>query len=141
VDVILDRWHNANVGADVPRFISRLEDIRNLVVAVGTPAYREKYENKDASAGTMVAAEVNCINLRLTGTEWQQATVLPVLLEGDESDSLPPLTRGRVYADFRSDEGYFGSLFDLILTMYNIPFENPTVAELRDGHNSVPQSS
>jgi hypothetical protein len=40
--------------------------------------------------------------------------------------------RGKVYADFRRDDLYFPSLFDLILTLYGIPFEHPAVADLRD---------
>lgn len=42
------------------------------------------------------------------------------------------MMRGKVYADFRSDDLYFPSLFDLILTLYGIPFGHPAVADLRD---------
>jgi hypothetical protein len=37
-----------------------------------------------------------------------------------------------VYAVFRRDDLYFPSLFDLVLTLYRIPFEHPASAGLRD---------
>jgi hypothetical protein len=131
IDVILDRWHNAAVGAPVHRFISLIEKSRTIVV-IGTPLYRKKYENKLSKTGSVVAAEVDLIAQRLLGTEKQKNTVLPVLLDGDEQKSLPPLLRGRNYADFRREAVYFAKLFDLILTLYSIPFESPAVADLRD---------
>ncbi len=131
MEVILDRWDNAAIGASVPRFVSRIEK-SDRVIVVGTPLYRQKYENKVSSTGSVVAAEVDLINLRMIGTEEQKATVLAVLLAGEENESLPPLMRGRVYADFRREESYFRTLFDLILSLYDIPFENPAVADLRE---------
>jgi hypothetical protein len=43
--------------------------------------------------------------------------------------------RGRVYADFRREESYLLTLFDLILTLYGIFFKDQAVAELREGLN------
>ncbi|HWW74817.1 MAG TPA: toll/interleukin-1 receptor domain-containing protein, partial [Pyrinomonadaceae bacterium] len=132
VRVILDQKDNPQIGANVGRFVSRIEGC-DFVVAVGTPGYRRKYENRDEATGSVVASEVDLINLRLVGApEEEKKTVLPVLLEGDERDSLPPTMRGKVYADFRRDDLYFPSLFDLVLTLYRISFEHPAVADLRD---------
>jgi hypothetical protein len=80
----------------------------------------------------VVAAEVDLINLRLTGTEEEKATVLPLLLEGTDRSSLPPLVRGKVYGSFLDENLYFPSLFDLILTLYRIPFGHPAVSDLRE---------
>lgn len=132
VGVILDQKDNT-LGANLARFISRIEDERlDFIAAVGTPRYRLKYENEVSPSGSVVAAEVNLINLRLTRTNREAETVLPLLLEGDEQSSLPPLMRGKVYADFRLEESYFPALFDLILTLYRIPFGHPAVSDLRD---------
>jgi hypothetical protein len=57
---------------------------------------------------------------------------LPLLLDGDESSSLPPLARRKVYADFRNQGDYFSSLFDLGLTMHSVPLGEQAVADLRD---------
>jgi WD40 repeat protein len=131
INVVLDRWENARVGASVSRFVERIEKCDRIIV-VGTPAYRKKYENKDTSAGYVVAAEVDMISNRLLGTEDQKETVLPVLLVGEKSASFPPLLHGRVYADFRNERAYFTTAFDLILNLYAIPHVSPAVADLRE---------
>jgi hypothetical protein len=68
INVVLDQWENARVGASVSRFLERI-DASDRIVVVGTPRYREKYENKDTAAGYVVAAEVDLIANRLMGTE------------------------------------------------------------------------
>ena len=131
IDVILARWHNAEIGADLPRFISRITEC-DAIVAIGTPLYLQKYENKLSTTGSVVAAEVDLINQRLIGTEEKKKTVRPVLREGEAETSLPPLMRGKVYGQFQRDEDYFATLFDLILSLYDVSFENKAVADLRE---------
>jgi hypothetical protein len=46
--------------------------------------------------------------------------------------SFPPLLRGRVYGDFREDDGYFVTAFDLILAVYGISRQDLAVADLRE---------
>lgn len=134
--VVLDRWHNAQIGASVSRFVERIEK-SDRIVMVGTPLYRRKYENKVSTSGSVVAAEVDMIANRLLGTEAQKESVLPVLLDGEKTASLPPLLHGRVYADFRNDSAYFTTVFDLILTIYQLPPNHPAVADLRESLNGL----
>jgi hypothetical protein len=129
--VVLDRWHNAQIGASVARFIERIEK-SDRIIMVGTPLYRRKYENKETSTGYVVAAEVDLIANRLLGTEAQKAGVLPLLLAGEKTSSLPPLLHGRVFADFRNEEAYFRTAFDLILSLYQLPPNHPAVSDLRE---------
>jgi len=131
VNVVLDRWHNAQIGASVARFVERIEK-SDRIVMVGTPLYRRKYENRDASTGYVVAAEVDLINNRLLGAEPQKQSVLPLLLDGEKTASLPPLLHGRVYADFRNELTYFTTAFDLILSLYQIAPNHAVVADLRE---------
>jgi len=131
IGVVLDRWHNAQIGASVARFVERIEECDRIVM-VGTPLYRRKYENKDSSTGYVVAAEVDMIHNRLLGTEAQKESVLPLLLDGEKTTSLPPLLRGRVYADFRDESAYFTAAFDLILSLYQLPPNHAAVADLRE---------
>jgi small GTP-binding protein len=131
IEVVLDRWHNAQIGASVVRFIERIEK-SDRIIMVGTPDYRRKYENKDTQTGFVVAAEVDLINNRLLGTEVQKSSVLPLLVNGEQTAALPPLLHGRVYADFRNDESYFTTAFDLILSLYNLPPTHSAVADLRE---------
>jgi len=129
IEVVLDRWHSAQIGMSVARFVERIEEC-DRVVMVGTPLYLRKYKNKEAGTGYVAAAEVDLINQRLMGTEAQKLSVLPVLLEGDEAASLPPLVRRRVYGDFRDEVGYFVTAFQLILSLYEIAPNDLAVADL-----------
>ena len=104
----------------------------NRIIMVGTPLYRRKYENKETSTGYVVAAEVDVIANRLLGTGKLKASVLPLLLDGEKTASLPPLLHGRVYADFRKEAAYFAIAFDLILSLYQLPPHHPAVADLRE---------
>ncbi|HYO55442.1 hypothetical protein, partial [Archangium sp.] len=133
IQVVLDRWHNASISSDIARFVSTLNE-SDFIAVVGTRLYRQKYENKLPSTGTIVAAEMDLIHQRLTGTESAKRSVLPLLLDGEKETSLPPLMCGRVHGDFRRESSYFEKLLDLILilTLYGIPFEEPAVIDLRD---------
>lgn len=131
LEVLLDRWHNAQIGASVARFIERIEDC-GRIIAVGTPLYRQKAKNLVSAKGSVVAAEYDLAGIRLLATEDQKRTVFPVLLLGEESESFPGLLRGRVYSDFRKDDEYFTTAFDLILSLYELPPNHPAVADLRE---------
>jgi hypothetical protein len=54
--------------------VERIEK-SDRIVMVGTPLYREKYENKVAGAGFVVAAEVDVISHRLLGSEAEKQSV------------------------------------------------------------------
>jgi len=129
--VVLDQWDSAAIGTSLTRFISRIEEC-DFILAVGTPAYRQKYENMVSPHGSVVAAEIDLMSRRLIATEAQKASVLPLLLEGEEQLSFPPLLQGRVYANFKQEEHYLVTLFDLVLTLFHIPFDDSMVRDLRE---------
>ncbi len=60
------------------------------------------------------------------------AGVLPLLLAGEKTSSLPSLLHGRVHADFRDEQAYFTIAFDLVLGLYQIPVTDQAVADLRE---------
>lgn len=131
IDVLLDRWHNAQIGASVARFVECIEECERVIV-VGTPSYRRKAKNVASATGSVAAAEMDVVGIRLLATEDEKRTVLPVLLAGKESESFPALLRGRVYGDFRNEEAYFTTAFDLILSIYELPPNHSAVADLRE---------
>jgi small GTP-binding protein len=131
IAVLLDRWHNAQIGESIARFVERIEECGRVIV-VGTPLYRQKAKNVVSPKGSVVAAEWDVAGIRLLASEDQKRTVLPVLLDGEESEAFPPLLRGRVYGDFREEEAYFTTAFDLILSLYQLPPNHPAVADLRE---------
>jgi diguanylate cyclase (GGDEF)-like protein len=131
IETVLDRRDNAAIGSNIARFVSRIETC-DYIIVIGTPRYKEKYENRDSKSGYVVAAEVDLINTRLLGTENEKNTILPILREGAPKTALPPSMWGRVCCAFQSEETYFINLFDLILTLHGIPFANPDVENLRE---------
>ncbi len=131
VTVVLDRWENARIGASVPRFVERVGKTDRVIV-VGTSLYRKKYDNNEPMRSFVVAAEGDLIGKRMIGTETEKECVLPVLLEGTEESSFPPLLQGRVYADFRNSEAYFDAAFELLLSLYKIPPTHLIATELRE---------
>lgn len=131
INVVLDRWENSRIGASMPRFVDRVERADRVIV-VGTPLYRQKYENNEPMRSFVVAAEGDLIGKRMIGTEEEKESVLPVLLEGTEKSAFPPLLQGRIYADFRTRETYFSKAFELLLSLYNIQPNNPVAIELRE---------
>jgi small GTP-binding protein len=130
VTVLLDRWENARIGASVPRFVDRIASADRVIV-VGTGLYRTKYENDQPMGEFVLAAEGDLIGNRMIGSENRKLTVLPLLLEGSQLSSLPPLLQGRVYSDFREQEQYFASALDLMLSLYGISPHDPVSIELR----------
>ena len=131
IEVVLDRWENARIGASVPRFVERVAQTSRVIV-VGTPGWRRKYDNNEPMGGFVAASEGDLIGHRMVGSEGSKLTVLPVLLVGDVTESLPPLLQGRVYADFRDQSRYFETMLDLLVSLYQIPHRHPLVNELRD---------
>jgi hypothetical protein len=115
----------------VSRFVEQIEKA-DCVIVVGTPLYRTKHENKDTATGFVVAAETRLIGNRMLGTEEEKSTVLPILLVGEKTTSLPPLLHDSNFADFRVEQAYFAAAFDLMLSLYEIPPNHRAVADLRE---------
>jgi hypothetical protein len=130
VGVVLDRWDNARIGASVPRFVERVGKTDRVIV-VGTPLYRQKYENDEPMRGYVVAAEGDLIGKRMIGTEAKKESVLPLLLDGTEETSFPYMLHGRVYADFRQPETYITTALGLLLSLYAIGPQEPVAIDLR----------
>jgi len=131
IEVVLDKWENSRIGSSILHFVERIEECGHVIV-VGTPLYRQKAKNVASAKGSVVAAEWDLAGIRMLATEAQKQTVLPVLLAGEDSESFPPLLRGRVYGDFRNEGAYFTVAFDLILDLYRIPHQDQAVADLRE---------
>ena len=131
IKVLLDRWENSRIGSSIARFVERIEECGQIIV-IGTPLYRQKAKNEASAQGSVVAAEWDLAGIRLLATEDQKRSVLPLLLDGEASESFPALLRGRVYGDFRGEEAYFTKAFDLILDLFDIRHEDHAMADLRE---------
>ena len=47
-------------------------------------------------------------------------------------ESFPPLLKGSVFLDFREEADFFPRLFELVLTIHRIPFEDNMARRHRD---------
>jgi small GTP-binding protein len=124
IHVEFDQWSNAAPGQSIISFMSRIE-VCDFVLVIGTPIYRKKHDNVYSPNGSMVAVEGALIGHRLTLTDKQKETILPLLLDGEATESLPSLLHGRTYLDFRQPAQYFVNLYRLLLTMYRLPHGDP----------------
>jgi len=131
IKVILDRWENSQIGASIPRFVDIISKADRVLI-VGTKAYRRKFENQDAHAGTVVAAEMDQVSARLLGSETKKKTVLPLLLEGAPEEAFPPALITRLYSDFRDDTFYFNTALNLLLSLYEISPRHPAASHWRN---------
>ncbi|HET8773971.1 MAG TPA: TIR domain-containing protein [Thermoanaerobaculia bacterium] len=127
IAVVFDRWHNTP-GTNISRFIEQIDHV-DFVVMVGTPRLREKY-NSDTT-DPVVGAELELISMRLMKRSKREG-VIPLLLEGEQATSFPPLAGASVFIDFRAEDDYFERMFDLLLTIYRIRFDEPSMRDLRD---------
>ena len=127
VDVIFDRWHNTP-GTSITKFVEQIE-MAQFVVAVGTPQYLAKYKTKKKDP--VLHAEIKLINTRLRKLS-QEESIKPLLLTGTQEECFPPLFEDSVYVDFSKKDNYFMRLFELILSLHNIPFDHPRVDDFRE---------
>ena len=135
LQIVFDRRDN-QFGDSLTRFISRIPYCATVVI-VGTPLYFQKFENRLSTTGSVVAAEVDLISQRLIGTQEEKRTVKTLLLAGEKKTSLPPLMWDAIHADFRDEEVYFTTAFDLILSIYDLPPTHSAVADLRKSLRDV----
>jgi len=126
IDVWFDRWHNVP-GSSITKFVDKLDEV-SFALAVGTEKYLEKY--KTEISDPVVDAEIRMIQTRLRKRTAIRETVIPLLLDGSQKTSFPPLFEDSVYVSFKDEKRYFVELFRLILRLYNIPFDYPGLDEL-----------
>ena len=134
--IVLDQ-RDAGIGTNIARFISGIAE-SEYVIVVGTTSYAQKYENRISAYGSLWPRKW-ISSISGSPAELQKLSVLPVLLEGTEHTALPPLVRGRVYADFRDDTDVLPNLLDLILRLNDLRFDDPAIAHLREsvGHQTM----
>lgn len=128
IHVLLDRWHNPP-GASISRYIEQITTA-DFVIVVGTKRLRRKYQAR--TADPVVAAELKLINTILMERQSASNRVIPLLLEGEVRTSFPPLMIDSVAVDFRNESAYLERVFDIVLRLYRIPFDDTAMREVRD---------
>jgi hypothetical protein len=101
------------------------------ILVVGTPMYLKLHENQVTAPGSAFASEMEMIFRRISGSEVEKSSVMPLLLIGNERFSLPTFLRHCLSTDFRVESRYFATAFDLAVRLYGIGVEHPGLVEIR----------
>jgi hypothetical protein len=96
----------------------------------GTPLYLRKDQTQNTDR--VVQAELRLIKSKLMKRDDVHDTVIPLLREGTSQEAFPPLLQDSVFIDFRVETDFFVRLFDLILTIHRVPFDNEMSRQHRD---------
>jgi TIR domain len=131
VDVTLDQWH-AIPGDQLPQFMETAVRENDYVIAICTPRYRERSDNRAGGVGyegDIMTAEVS--------TTRNNRKFIPVLCRGDWSSSAPSWLKGKYYIDLSgtpySKDGYA----DLITTIHGTRPAPPPIGKPPSHHSPV----
>ena len=136
IDVLLDRWHNAEAGTPIGSFLDRIETC-DFVIVVGTPHYKEKRHDNQG----ILSREIDTIEGVMLETRAHQPKIVPLLCEGEKNESFPGLLLGLVHIDFRDPDLYFANMLDLLLNLHGIPTAEPSFADDRERLRNVRQAT
>lgn len=100
----------------------------DYMLVLASEAYRKAW---DMSAAEL-SADKEIISARMAGVETQLTYVVPLMVDGDLRMSRPRDLYKLRTGDFRDDTRRVVTLYDLVLSLYNIPFSHPAFAPLRN---------
>jgi small GTP-binding protein len=103
-------------------------EANDFILLAAMPAYKRAWQSLDKA----IASDIALVQPRLKQTKRQRPNVIPLLLEGDLETSRPRELHGVQSGDFRDETRRAIELYDLVLTLYAIPFNHPAFAPLRD---------
>jgi hypothetical protein len=110
-------------------FVERI-DRAEFVCAIGTPGYRQKDDATDKDP--VVQAELRLIKSKLMARDETHDTVIPLLRSGTREEAFPALFKDSVFVDCREEAEFFLRLFELVLAIHRIPFEDMMARQHRD---------
>lgn len=125
VEVTLDKWDLGPLGSPLPNFMESSISKSERVICVMTPNYKKKTDKLVGGVGyeySIITAEI--FSDRVTTSKF-----IPLLREGDESESIPTTLRGRKYVDMRKDEEFDEKfLQELLRDIFDEPrFKKPAL--------------
>jgi hypothetical protein len=103
-------------------------EANDFILLAATPAYKRAWQSLDKA----IAGDIALVQPRLKRARRQRPNVIPLLLEGDLETSRPRELHGVQSGNFRDETRRAIELYDLVLTLYAIPFNHPAFAPLRD---------
>lgn len=116
VNVILDRYE-LRPGKSLPHFVETAIKRANRILIVFTPNYKLKAEKRAGGVGY----EYSIMNSELYKNQTNNERIIPVLRNGNSTDSIPEFMQQYIHIDMRNDENYENSYTDLLREIYDEP--------------------
>ncbi len=116
VNVILDRYE-LRPGKSLPHFVETSIKKADRIIIVFTPNYKLKAEKRSGGVGY----EYSIMNAKLYENQTENEKIIPVLRNGDKTESIPEFMQQYIHIDMRKDENYETSYLDLIREIYDEP--------------------
>lgn len=116
VNVILDRYH-LRPGKSLPHFVETSIKKADRIIIVFTPNYKLKAEKRSGGVGY----EYSIMNANLYENQTENGKIIPVLRNGDKTESIPEFMQQYIHIDMRKDENYSNSYTDLLREIYDEP--------------------
>jgi WD40 repeat protein len=101
-------------------------NLNDFILLAASPAYKDAWDRHSQT----ITQDMILIRPRLQHSE--RPSVIPLLVEGDLSTARPSDLHGIETGRFQDETRYTLALFNLVLTLYAIPFNHPAFAPLRD---------
>lgn len=119
IAVTLDQW-DLSSGADLFHFMEKGIAEAMYVLAVCTPNYKAKADNRQGGGGyeTRISAALLADNLLAK-------KFIPLLRRGNAKDAIPTYLRAALYRDFSKDSEYQASLRLLLEDLYQVAKRPP----------------
>jgi hypothetical protein len=116
VNVILDRYE-LRPGKSLPHFVETSIKKADRVVIIFTPNYKLKAEKRAGGVGY----EYSIMNSELYKNQTNNERIIPVLRDGNSTESIPEFMQQYIHIDMRKDENYENSYTDLLREIYDEP--------------------
>lgn len=116
VNVILDRYE-LRPGKSLPHFVETSIKKADRILIVFTPNYKLKAEKRAGGVGY----EYSIMNSELYNNQTNNERIIPVLRNGNATDSIPEFMQQYIHIDMRKDENYENSYTDLLREIYDEP--------------------
>lgn len=121
VNALIDHWLMAP-GDQLAHKMEQLIDHADHIVAICTPRYKAKANNRTGGAGY----EGNLIAYHILSPD-NVKRIIPVLRSGSENESIPALLAGRLFVDLRDGERYEAEYQKLKSTLQNLREQPPPI--------------
>ena len=128
VDVILDQFE-LSAGKDLTYFMEKALEMANKVLVILTPNYKIKAENRERGVGY----EASMISQEVFKSSVSTVKFIPILREGNLSESSPKFLKSKLYLQMDDDEKYISKLYELYKIIYDRPLvEKPNLGKIPD---------